>query len=182
MSAFLLSQILGLIALILICYSYFTTKKSNLLILQVIANIFYAVAFLIVEAYAGGIIILISTIRCVEIYFLEKRNLSGSNFSIYIYSFAYAVATIVLWQSCLDIIPLIASIIFTIAFAVTNLQKFRYLMLFPNFIFIIYSLANHTFASACLDLLELVILIFAIIKYNKYILREGQVNGDFPSP
>ena len=74
MSSFFISQILGFIALMLICYSYFMTKKNNLLILQIMANIFYAFAFIIVEAYSGGIVILISTVRCVEIYFLEKKN------------------------------------------------------------------------------------------------------------
>ena len=130
------------------------------------ANIFYAFAFIIVEAYSGGIVILISTVRCVEIYFLEKKNLKEFKYSIILYSFAYCFSTLLLWQNFYDIIPLIASIVFTFAFAITDLQKFRYTMLFPNIILLGYSLIHHTYTSALLDCLEIIILMVAIHSHN----------------
>ena len=69
---FIVSQILGGIALILICISYFVKKKSHFLTLQIVADAFYASSYLLLDVFSAGVITLISIVRCVVIYFGEK--------------------------------------------------------------------------------------------------------------
>ena len=44
---FVWAQVLGFIALILICIGYFLKEKSKFLIIQIVSNFFYAAAFFV---------------------------------------------------------------------------------------------------------------------------------------
>ena len=71
---FILAQILGGIALILVCIGYFFKKKSHFLIIQTVANFFYASALYVVGAYVGAGLVVVSIFRCVYLFFAEKYS------------------------------------------------------------------------------------------------------------
>lgn len=61
---FILAQVMGGIALVLVALSYFTKEKKKFFIIQIIiANIFYGASFIFNMALVGGINFLICTIR-----------------------------------------------------------------------------------------------------------------------
>ena len=71
---FILAQILGLCALIVVCIGYFLKDKPKFLISQVVGNFFYASAFFVVDAYVGGTLVMVSLVRCIYLYYAEKYN------------------------------------------------------------------------------------------------------------
>ena len=162
---FILAQVLGFIALILVCIGYFLKDRFKFLLIQVIANFFYACAFLVVEAYVGGIIIFISLIRCLYIYIAEKYSFKYIYHFLPIFIILYIITTILLWSSWLDLMPLFASSIFTVGFAIKNLQKGKFVLIIPNVILVIYNIFTTTYTSALLDFIEVVVIVIAIIKF-----------------
>ena len=70
---FILSQIMGIIALIIIAVSYFSKNKKFFLFLQIFANFFYALSFIFVNAFTAGINTFISIVKVVCFYFYEKN-------------------------------------------------------------------------------------------------------------
>lgn len=162
---FILAQILGGIALILVSIGYFFKDKNKFMIMQVAANFFYACAFFVVGAFVGGGLVMISLVRCLYIFFAEKYNFKYLLQFLSIFIVAYIITTIIFWGTTFDILPLISSIIFTIGYTIKNLQTMRYVLILPNLILVLYNILTTTYASALLDFLEVIVIIVAIIKF-----------------
>jgi len=163
---FILAQVFGGIALILVSIGYFLKSKFKFLIIQVIANFFYASAFFVVGAYTGALIVTISIFRCLYIFFAEKHSFKYLYHFLSIFIALYIISTILLWSTPLDLMPLFTSIMFTIGYTIKNLQVMRYMLILPNAILVIYNILSTTYVSAILDALEVVVIIVAIIKFN----------------
>ena len=163
---FILAQILGGIALVLVCIGYFVRTKSTFLILQSVANFFYASAFFVVGAYVGAGLVIISLFRCLYIYIAEKKDFKYILHFLSIFVVLYIVFTIVFWNNIFDLFPLIASLLFTLGYMVKNLQVMRYILLIPNTIYVLYNILTTTYTSALLDFVEVVVILIAILKFH----------------
>lgn len=164
---FIFAQILGAIALVVICVGYFVKQKPLFLILQIVGNIFYGGAFLILNSVSAGIITLISTIRCIYIFVAEKYNFKYTLYFLFIFIAAYICVGILFWQHWFDFIPIITATLFTIGYYVKNLNLMRYILLVPNAMLVFYCIMCKTYTSALLDFIEFSVIIVAIIKFKK---------------
>lgn len=180
---FLLAQIFGIIALILVAISYFINKKSTFLIFQVIADFFYALAYLVVDAWSAGVITLISLVRCIYLYIADKKNFKNNVPFLMIFVALFAVTTIFFWKTSFDFIPLITSTLFTFGYEIKNMQVMRYVLLIPNALLVIYNILITTYASAVLDFMEIVAILAAIIKFylNNKKNRETKIFSNYNS-
>ena len=167
MTDFVLAQIFGGIALIIICIGYFVKRKSTFLLTQVAGNFFYAMAFFVVEAYVGFALVMISLFRCIYIYLCEKYSFKYMIHFLSIFIVMYIVTTIIFWGSPYDFMPLISSTLFTIGYTIKNMQLMRYILIIPNTLLVVYNILTTTYTSALLDLIEVVVIIVAITKFYK---------------
>ena len=168
MLGFILAQIFGFVALILVCVGYFLKSKTSFLLLTVIANFFYALAFFVVGAFVGGALTFISIARCLYLYFAEKHNFKYKLHFLSIFIILYIASTIIFWESVLDIMALLSSSLFTLGYAIKNMQTMRYILIIPNTLLVIYNIIATTYTSALLDFIEIVVIIVAIIKFIKH--------------
>ena len=163
---FVLAQVLGGVALVLICISYFLKSKSKFMILQTTANFFYASAFFVVKAYVGAGLVMISIFRCIYLYIAEKKSFKYTVHFLPVFIALYIATTIIFWDNVFDFMPLISSTLFTIAFTIKNLQTMRYVLIVPNTLLVIYNILTTTYASALLDFIEIIVIVVAIIKFH----------------
>ena len=163
---FILAQIFGVIALVATSIGYFCTRKT-FLITQIICDLFYAAAFLVLNAVVAGILTIISAIRVIYLFWAESTNFKYRVHLLPLFVVASLIVAILFWQGWADIVPVISLTIFTFALALKNLQIMRYVLLIPNFVLMIYNIAITTYASAVLDLLEFLVIIVAIITFSK---------------
>ena len=164
---FILAQVLGAIALALVCIGYFLKNKSHFIIFQIISNFFYAAAFFVVEAYVGAILVLVSLFRCIYLYFAEKKEFKYTLHFLPIFIVLYITFTIIFWNNTFDLMPLAASILFTIGLAVKNTQTMRLILIVPNSLLVAYNILSTTYTSALLDFIEVLVIIAAIIRFHK---------------
>lgn len=162
---FILAQILGGIALILVCVGYFLKKKAHLLITQLVANFFYASAFIVVGGYVAGALTMISVARCVYLYIAEKRCFKYTYHFLPMFIALYVTLTIIFWDSPWDILPLITSTLFTIGLTVKNLQTVRYVLIVPNVILIFYNALQGIYTNAMRHIIELIVILCVATKY-----------------
>ena len=172
----ILAQILGGIALVLVSIGYFLKSKAKFLLVQIVANLFYAGAFFVLNAYVGAILTTISTLRCVYIYYAEKLQWKHTFQFILVFILCYVLVTIIFWQTPFDFMPLLTSTMFTIAFTIKDLQVMRYILIVPNVILVFYNILVGTYASALLDLLEVIVIVIAIIKFSKAKIKEKKTS------
>ena len=174
---FILAQVFGIIALILVAIGYFMKSKSAFLIYQVVADFFYALAYIVVDAWTAGIITMISLVRCIFLYFAEKKNLKHTTEFLFIFVFFYILISVIFWAGPLDLMPLATCIMFTFGYEIKNMQVMRYFLIIPNVILVIYNILTTTYASALLDFMDIAVIVASIIKfykiYNKKIIDKG---------
>lgn len=164
---FILTQILGGVALILVCFSYFVKNKKYFLLIQVFANIFYAGAFLFQNLFVAGFNTIVSIVRTAIFYLYFKSD--KNNIPIYvplIFTGIYILNFIVFYTSMLDITALFTSIVFTFALYIKNMQTTRCVSLLPNIVLCVYNFVNKCYSSSVLDLIESVVIIVSIIYYH----------------
>ena len=169
---FIFAQILGLIALVLVCFSYNTNIRKRFLFFQIIANIFYAASFLTLGVFVGGISTIISIFRVILLYICEKFNKKPSKVVFFMFSSFYLIFGIIFFENILDIIAIISYEIFNLAMFVRNINLVRILMVPPNIMIITYNILNLTFTNAILDFIEILVLIITIIKYRQKINKK----------
>jgi len=163
---FVISQVLGIIALILVSVGYFFKNKKKFLVIQAFANFFCAMAFMVVGAKAAGIVTLISIIRCVYVYFCEKHKFRYTYHFLPVFVLVYGITTVLFWSTPYDYMPFITSSLITICFAIKNLQVMRYLLITPNILIVIYNILVMTYTSAIIGIIENIVIIVAIFKYR----------------
>ena len=160
---FILAQVLGGVALILACIGYFLKERNKFLLIQLIANGFYAGAFLVVGAYVGGLLTLVSIARCLYLFFAEKYTFKYTYHFIPVFIGLYVLITILFWATWWDIMPLITSTLFTIGFTIKNLQLGKLILIIPNIILVIYNILITTYTSAFLDFIEMIVILLAFL-------------------
>ncbi len=164
---YIISQILGGIAIIMVACSYFCKKKSNFLIFQIIADTCYALAYLCLNIYVAGVITLFSSLRCYIFFALDKKGVKYGKFTVPTFIILNCIITLLLWQGWDNILPLITSIVYTITYAVKSTQLIRYLSIPPSVALCIYNVCFTLYSSALLDLLEVVVLVVSIIYFTR---------------
>ncbi len=166
MVGFILAQILGFIALILVCISYSFNSKKNFLAYQILANIFYSASFLSLGVFVGGLNTIISIIRVAVLYIYEKKDKSPPIWLFTLFSLLYLYSGNILYQSQLDIMAVIAYEIFNIAMFLRYIELTRYMMVFPNCIIVVYNILSQTYTNAILDFVEIVVLVSMIVRFS----------------
>ena len=163
---FILAQIFGGIALLLVVVSYFWKDKKVFLMLQVIANIFYGLSFVFSSALVFGINSFISIVRVVVLYVYEKKNISPPIYLVIPFVLSYLTVGIIFYQQPIDIIGIFTPMLFTIAMWMKNMQLVRYLMLLPNALLVLSALLYSAYTTALLDTVEIVAIVVAIITFH----------------
>lgn len=163
---FVLAQILGLIALILVCLSYANNNKKLFLAYQIIANAFYAASFLSLGVLVGGLNTIISILRVTVLYFFEKKDIKPPVWLYVMFSLLYLLSGNLCFQSSLDILAVVAYEIFNMAMFIRDIQLTRLMMIFPNVLIVIYNILSQTYTNAALDMIEIIVLISMAIKFS----------------
>ena len=167
MNNFWLSQAFGGVALILVCISYQFNNKAKFLALQILANSFYALSFLVLNVLVGGINTIISLFRVAILFFFERKDKNPPVLLFLTFFLLYIASGIICWQSPLDLISILSFEIFNVAMFVRSIQLTRILSVLPNFMIAIYNLLLMTYTNALLDFIEVIVLIYAIIKFGE---------------
>lgn len=164
---FILSQVLGGIALVIICTSYFLQVKKTFLLFQIAANFFYGCSFLALGSFVAGLITLVSLIRCIFLFYSDKLPVKCIHLVLPLFIACYIAIAVIFWSGWLDIIPIFTAICFTYAFSIKEQQMTRYFCLVPNALLVIYAFIWQAYLNAILDLIEIIVLVCAIIKFHR---------------
>lgn len=169
-----MSFVMSTIALILYSCSYFFDNKRNYLIFQLIGNVFLSLSYLLMGAYFTMVSVGIGIGRGLICYRYEKLNrevplymiialCSVTVLSYIIINYVVLSGTASPW----DILYMIASCMYAIAFAIRNIKLMRYIVIIPHVCAISYNLlVKAPISSAISYSIELAITVVAIVKFH----------------
>ena len=170
----ILAQIISGLALLIGVASYFVDKK-NYLLFQALTIIGLALSYLLLGEYFAMLALAVGLGRAFTFYWYEKEEKNAP----LVLSFLFAGLTVAAYfivnfgilktAKYEDILYLIAMICFAFTFRIRNLKTLRYVTLIPAGLSVVYGfLSKATIFAVLAYALELVAVIFAILKYHVF--------------
>lgn len=162
----LLIQGIGAIGYSTLAFSYYKEKKEQILLMQIIAYIFFTIHYYLLNGITGAICNLIGLVALVTIYVFEKYNLGNKLFISITCMLAVFLINIITFQNFFSIFPIIASIIVIISFLDNNEKNIRIIGVIAAVCWLIYAIAYKSYISIVFEVFTLIGVFIALLKNN----------------
>lgn len=170
---FIIAQIIGTIALIVLMLSFQKNKKEILLKYQIISSFLYALQYLFLKAYTGSLMNIICAVR--NFIFNKYDNKKVPIYWLIIVIFLMITFSLITYIGPISLLPMIAVVLYSVALWGGNLKIVRFVEVISCTFYIIYNinvLAITGLISTIIELLSALVSIYKFDiktkKYNKY--------------
>ncbi len=167
----LIPQIIGLVAVALFLLSYQMKKRKNIILVNAASRALYILQYLLLGAFSGAVLDILGIVSSVvaerKHTSFVKRHLKliflSVNFGIILSGTIIAIIN----KSFLDILPIIGVLFHTSAFWISNEKIIRRVSLLGSPFWFIYNFLSKAYGSSIGDILSMVSIITAMIKYRE---------------
>ena len=161
----IISQVIGIIAWILLVYSYYKEDINKVLFIQIISALFYSVSYFLLGAWSGLLVCTFELLKAIAYYKSDKDKLI-----FFITLPIYLVIAYFTYNGFISILPTIASII--VGFAFTYDKKIATIgSIISSILWIAYDIEIYAFAQALTDGILAISNLFILIKGSSFILK-----------
>ena len=174
----LYTEIIGLIALVVVIIGYTGNTKKQFYLTQTIANILLSIGFLIKGNLLSGIGIAIATVRSLTFLIFDLKNKQVPYYLVGLFIALLIANGIYCWTGIFDLLSIVALICNTIFCMIKDQRKMKIFMISPVSMTIIYDIIAVFILKAILKIIELIsILIFLISKKKKSETNENNLKN-----
>jgi hypothetical protein len=163
-----LSQIIGLIAIIAVFISYQQKEKSKFLYIQIFANIFYGIQYGLLNAFSAVAMDLVSILRSIIFYRNEKKNKETSLFILIVLEIIIILFGIVTYKGFISLMPIFIAAIFAYGTWQKNLKLTYFIGIITSIIWIWYNIVIGAYVSLIGNTFEFTASTMGFIKLLKY--------------
>ncbi len=157
------TQILTFIGLIFFVSSVQAKQKRNLILLQLLANLFYGIAYFLLDIKIAFFMNMISVIKCVLLYFSKEKP---SKIYLYILNLLILALGIYGYTGPLSLIPIITTLLYTISTWQDDMKMIRYLFILAAMLWIYYNYQSNVYIAIIGNIFEITSGIISIIRYR----------------
>ena len=150
----LLAQLIGMAGVILMVGSMQFKTKKHIMLVQLIANILYAIQYTLLGAFSASSMNIIGTIRCLTIYTHEKKLKKPNTLIPILLSIITIIIGIINYKTYLSLIPLLISLSHTITAFLKNTKIYKITFLTTCIIWIYYNYSVKAFTCLIGNILE----------------------------
>ena len=163
---FILAQILSFIAMVINMVAVQLKTKKQILLTIVISNLLFVISYLLLGAYVGALICGIVAIEIIINTILEDKEKKTTKYLIVLYSIISILIGILTFNSLIDLLPIIAAILFIFTLIQSKEKYVRLLLLGNLTLWIIYDFFVKAYLAGISDLFVISSTIIAIIRYD----------------
>ena len=164
----ILPHVFGLFALGSWLSSVQVKKKSNILVLQLLANIFYAIQYFLLGYFSTGLMNLVSSFRCL-FFGLNSKNNKNNPFSLLLlFIFIIVILALLYCKTPLSLIPALATLLYTVSTWQNDTQFLRYIFIVNAIFFLIYNYIVGAYVSLLGNIFEIISGTISIIRFKKF--------------
>lgn len=165
MTYFIISQVMGGIALVFSVISVFMKDKKLLLFFIFLSNFFYGLSFAFADALVACVNTLISLPMLATLYLYKTREERPPWFLFVIYSIIFLAMGFVFYSNEYDFIVMVTPILFILALFLQDMQLIRIVLVVPNAVLVFFDIIHKVYTTAILDLFNVCSIIVAMIIY-----------------
>ena len=162
---YILSQIFVIVSCVLFAMSYLTKRKSIILILGILNNLFFGAHFLLLKSYTASCTVFLTIIFLVVVYFVEKFQKEKYSFVVtIIFLLALIPISIFTWDGTISLFPTFGTIMFFTgtAFHKTLVVKIFYAI--SNITNTIFMFLIHSYFGCVSNLVIIAFGIYGIVR------------------
>jgi hypothetical protein len=166
-ATYIIAQLSGFVAMGFGMYSYQTKKRVSILTLQAFSNVFWLIQYLLLGRYSAVAANVIGILRNI-IYLMRGRfKFADSRIVPIICMAAFVVSGVFTYTAPIDVLPICAMLIATVAFFMDNEQMIRILSLGVAICWFTFGLLAGSIASMISDGITFFTILVAVIRYHR---------------
>lgn len=146
-----MAQVLGFIYAFILLLSNFGKTKTQILFLQTISFFFKSIHYLLLGGFSGFLISLVSMIRNIIFLKIEKTILWLITFI-----FLYLLMGIYSYENIFSVLPVLATIIYTLTVNKNNLLYLRTGLIITSIVWLIYNIYINSYSGIIVQIITLV--------------------------
>lgn len=163
------AQVLALLICGLSSISYLSKRKTAYLAEQFLVNVLYGVQYLLLGAFSGAVSNAISLTKYVVFYFNAKAGKKNPTWQVVLFCLLSIVLGLLAFDGWFSLIPLVTSVIFTVAIWQDNPIILRGIVIVCCSLWIVYNLSVRAYVSAAYSVVELA---FAAVTMSKLLRKK----------
>jgi len=163
---FILAQILSFIAMLVNMVAVQLKTKKQILLTIVASNLLFIISYILLGAYVGAITCGIVAIEIIINTILEDKGKKTPIYLIIVYLIISILIGIFTFGSLVDLLPIIASILFIFTLVQSKESSVRLLILGNLISWVIYDMFVKAYLAGASDSFVILSTIAAIIRYD----------------
>ena len=167
---YIVSQIFTIISYIFLASTYHAQKRKNIIILNCLVQISFAIAYTLLEAWAGLAMCIVGLLRNIAMIISENRNTKKEKINVTILvpivmvSIALSIFT---YQGMWSLLPVIATILYTYAICQPDIKKYKLLGIPTEMLWVCYNIYIKSIFGILLEVIALINCILGYISQEK---------------
>ena len=166
----IIPQMIGILAVVLFLLSYQMKRRRDIIICNATSRGLYVLQYLLLGAISGAVLDVMGVLASVVAQKREhpfiKKHIRLVFCTVNAMIVAAGLFICVMNQSLLDLLPIAGVLLHTGAFWMTNETHIRRVSLVGSPFWLAYNLASRAYGSAIGDILSMVSIVTAMVKYR----------------
>ena len=159
------AQIVGLVGIVCSLLSFQQKERNRVMLFQMTASALFCIQLFMVGAITGGCVDSISFVRT-AIFSQNDKKWASSPIWLGVFVVAMIVTGIFTWEDAWSILPIIGSVLSTIALWMKKSSHIRIISLFVGPCWLIYNLIHGAYTGALNEVLAMTSIVIGIVRYD----------------
>jgi len=158
-------QGLGLVGLLFGVLAFQNNNHKNIVLLKLLNEFFFAIQYMLLGAYTGAAMNLVS---CIRNYIYCKNVEAGRSTRkwMFIFSIIIVAVGIVTWSSFWSLVPIFAKLLTTAAYGMRDPKKVRFLTLPSSLCWLLYNALYHSAGGVINEVFTTVSILVGIVRFD----------------
>ena len=160
------AQIVGAFGILFSLLSFQFAKRKYILLSQMTASLLFSLQLFMVGAITGGCLDMISFVRSL-IFLNNQKKWASSRLWLVGFILVMIVTGILTWENAWSILPIIGSILSTVALWMKEGKHIRMLSLLVGPCWLVYNIINGAYTGAFNELLAMTSIVIGLIRHDR---------------
>jgi len=165
---YIFSQVLSIIATVLLLLSYQQKTHRRIVIMQAFSGLLFGTQYMMIGAFEGMMCNYIGMIRSISYSFRGKNKFSDSVICPTIFAVAFIISGIFTYESPMSLLPTVAMVVSSFVMWIPKTQELRILSLPTCAMWLIYNVSANAAIAVLTEVFNIVSIFIALIRFSKF--------------
>lgn len=160
------AQIVGIAGIVFSLLSFQLKKRKHIMLFQMTASLMFSAQLFMVGAITGGCLDLISFVRTL-IFANNSKKWASSSWWLVGFIGVMIATGLLTWQSAWSILPIIGSVLSTVALWMKKEKHIRLVSLLVGPCWMVYNVATGAYTGALNELLAMASIVIGLLRHDR---------------